>query len=71
MNLKRDPVNSAVLLTTDNVSGFTPAMYFSVLGPTVRDIRQFRNALSTAHLASTPNTLTTYNNFVDAYDVFN
>ena len=55
----------------DNIQGFTPAMYFDVLHPAIRNILSFRDALGNAHLSSTPNTLLDYNNFVDNYDEFN
>ncbi|MFT4534028.1 MAG: hypothetical protein ACJA1A_000191 [Saprospiraceae bacterium] len=70
-DLIRDPDNSKIVLASDNTEGFTPEMYFNVLFPGVRTIRSFRDNLSSAHLSDTPNTLNNYNNFVNAYDVFN
>jgi hypothetical protein len=55
----------------DNISGFTPAMIYGALTPNVNSIRSFRDRLRTNSLASTPNTASAYNTFVNIYDVFN
>lgn len=68
-----DPITGATVL--DNISGFTPSMIFDGLTPTpsnsVQSIRAFRDNLRTLHLNNTSNSLTNYNTFVDAWDVFN
>jgi hypothetical protein len=70
VDLVIDPNNSSIF-RNDNISGFTPAMFFGALTPNINSIRSFRNRLSTLSLGSTPNTLSEYNALVDVYDVFN
>ena len=57
--------------TSDVISGFTPAMIFGSLNQSTVSIRSFRDRLRTLSLSSTPNTVATYNSFVNVYDVFN
>ena len=64
-----DP-NDSSIFGTDNISGFTPAMFFDALAPDVVDIRSFRDRLRNLHLSDTPNGASDYNAFVDVYDVF-
>ncbi|MBK6362920.1 MAG: hypothetical protein IPF52_05220 [Saprospiraceae bacterium] len=69
-----DPVidpNDATIFRNDNISGFTPAMFFGALTPNINSIRSFRNRLRTLSLSSTPNTSTEFDALVDVYDVFN
>jgi len=56
---------------SDNIEGFTPAMIFSTMGPDQISIRFFRDRLRELHLSSTPNSATSFDQFVDDYDVYN
>lgn len=64
-------VDPPFLSTADILEGFTPAMFYDVLDPSVRSIRQFRDRLAADHLPNTPNNLIDFNTVVDVYDVFN
>ncbi|MCB9309637.1 MAG: hypothetical protein H6567_06250 [Lewinellaceae bacterium] len=55
---------------TDNITGFTPRMFFNALAPNFDNVHLFKVRLQALHLADTPNSATDYNNFVDLYDVF-
>lgn len=65
-----DP-NDASISGMDNITGFTPFMFFNALEPNVMSIRAFRDRLRDLHLNDTPNSAADFNAFVDIYDVFN
>ncbi len=69
MDFTIDPQSGTVFI--DNISGFTPAMFYNSLTPFTTNVRAFRDRLRNGFLASTPNSITDFNNFVDNYDVFN